>query len=179
MGRNEHLLSNLENSCVQVPRMTVLLSFSQIFRCCDLFDQLLFGVFSCPFVLQSGIALPHSAQPSVPDSEKGLAEVGLDTPTLVMNIVVRGIVASDMLEGIPGQCVSAVVVYCLHGAADIEQNGHARRHHADFVGQSCARGVQNETLHRMVVKSAVRIWNVEAVVTSMPVRCKMDRSQWT
>lgn len=93
-----------------------------------------------------------------------------------MDIVVRSVVAGDVLKRVPGQCVSAMIVDCLHGAANIEQNGHARRHHADFVSQPCARGVQNETLHRMVVKRAVCVWHVEAVVTSMPVCCKMEMS---
>lgn len=94
----------------------------------------------------------------------------------MVNVVVRSIVASDVLKRIPGQCISTVVVNRLHGAADVEQDGHTRRHHADLVGQARARGIQHEALHRMIVKRAVGVGHVEAVMTSMPVRCEAGMS---
>lgn len=89
-----------------------------------------------PLVLEACVTLPHGAQPAVPNSEKGLAKVGLDAPALVVNIMVGGIVAGNVLQGIPGQRVSAVVIDRLHGAKRIEEDGHARRHAANLVGQA-------------------------------------------
>ena len=50
-----------------------------------------------------------------------------------MNVVVCSIVASQMLERIPGQCVSAVVVDSLDGGADEEEDTLLHAHASNFV----------------------------------------------
>jgi len=51
-----------------------------------------------PLVSSSRItASPDRPQWSIPECKEGLWEVGLDTPTLMVNVVVCGVVACDML----------------------------------------------------------------------------------
>ena len=42
-------------------------------------------------------ARPDGSQESIPNGEEWLAKVGLDTPTLMMNVMVAGIVTCDVL----------------------------------------------------------------------------------
>lgn len=74
-------------------------------------------------------ASPHRAQEPIPECEKRLAEVGLDTPALVMNVMVLSVVASNVLERIKGQSVTTVIINSLDCAAGEEPhalaNGHA------------------------------------------------------
>lgn len=93
----------------------------------------------------------------------------------MVNIVVRRIVACDVLQRVPWERVPAVVVDGLGGAEDIEEERHARRHHAELVGETCAGRVHHESFDRVVVESAVGVWNVEAVVAGVPVRWREKR----
>lgn len=150
-----------------------------ILLCLDLRGGFLFTLDPCVFlrslVLECRIALPHGAQPSIPDGEEGLGEICLDAPTLMVDIMVRGVVARDMLQWIPWKRVSAVIVDSLGGAKHKEEKRHARRHHADLVGQTCTSGVQYKAFYRVIVESAVCVGHIEAVVTSVPMSWKEHR----
>lgn len=122
-------------------------------------------------VLDRGVTLPHGTENSIPGGEEGLGEVGLDAPALVVDVVVSGIVAGDVLQGVPGQRVSAVVVDRLHHAADKEEHALARGHEGALVGDGRTESVEHETLDGVVVEGAVGVGNVETVVTSMPLSC--------
>lgn len=86
--------------------------------------------------------------------------------------MVRSVVARDVLQRIPWQRVSTVVVDGLGGAEHKEEKRHPRRHHADLVGQTCTGGVQHKAFYRVIVESAVCVGHVKAVVTSVPVSCE-------
>ena len=68
-------------------------------------------------------ARPHGTQESVPEGEERLAEVRLDAPALVMHVMVSGVVARQVLDGIEGEGVAAVVVDSFDGAESEEPHG--------------------------------------------------------
>lgn len=113
------------------------------------------------------VALVPRVQDAVPEDKERLREVGLDAPCLVMDVVVGGVVARDVLQGVPGQGVAAVVVNGLDGREAEEEEtlagGHARKKEAN----TGAEGVEEETLKGVVIQSAVGVRNVEAVVSRM------------
>lgn len=102
----------------------------------------IFGIDSGPLVLQGGVTGPHGAQDAVPESEVWLRKVGLDTPTLVVNVVVSGIVARHVLERIPRQGVATVVVNCLHGGEGEEEHALFGGQERQLVGKAGADGVE-------------------------------------
>lgn len=59
--------------------------------------------------------MPYRPRDSVPECEEWLTEVGLNTPALVVDVVVCGVIARNMLKRIPWQFVPTMVVYCLNG----------------------------------------------------------------
>lgn len=77
----------------------------------------LLGLFGLLLVARSvaSLATVLGSQELVPESEEGLGEVGLDSPGLVVNVVVGSIVAGDELERIPREGVAAVVIDGLDG----------------------------------------------------------------
>lgn len=93
--------------------------------CLDLRGSFLFTldpcIFLCSLVLECRIALPHGAQPFIPDGEERLGEICLDAPTLMVDIMVRGVVACDVLQWVPWERVSAVIIDSLGGAKDKEE----------------------------------------------------------
>lgn len=64
-------------------------------------------------VFYSHIALVHGATNAVEVDEEGLREVGLDTPALVVNVVVCGVVRENAVDRVVGECVAAVIHYGL------------------------------------------------------------------
>ena len=66
---------------------------------------------TCALVASGYIAAgPDGAEYAVPEGEEWLGEVGFDSPTLVMYVVVAGIVRSDVLQRVPRQSVTAMVI---------------------------------------------------------------------
>lgn len=130
---------------------------------------LLCGACPLPRVLQPRVPAPHGPQRPVPEDEKGLGEVGLDPPALMVDVVVGGVVARDVLQRIPRQGVPAVVVDRLDHAAHEEPHSHSGCHEGRFVGEARTDRVHDERFHRVVVQSSVRVGNVQAVVSGMPV----------
>jgi len=110
---------------------------------------------------------PPGVEDTVPEDEERLAEVGLDAPALVVDVVVGGVVAGDALQRIPWQSVSAVVVDGLDGGKGEEEHALAGIHEGDFVGQTGAESVEEKSFKGVVVQSAVRVWDVESVVTGV------------
>lgn len=112
-------------------------------------------------------------QESIPEGEEGLGKVGLDTPVLVVNVVVGSIVAGDELERVPGERVAAVVVDSLDGGHGKEPHALTHSHEGGLERDSRAKGVEEEALDGVVVQSAVGIRNVESVVSRVEVRCRI------
>jgi hypothetical protein len=88
---------------VQFPKSSQSLHFIRIDLelCC----------FLRPLILVSSVSLPDCPKETIPEGEEWLREIRLDSPTLVVDIMVSGIVACEVLQWIPGKCVPAVVVH--------------------------------------------------------------------
>lgn len=101
-----------------------------------------------------------SCEKPIPDGEEGLGEVSLDTPTLVVNIMVGGIVGSEMLQGVPGESIAAVIVHSLNSRTGKKPHGLAVSHSSRQERNTGTGSVEEESLHRMVIQSTERIWDV-------------------
>jgi len=88
----------------------------------------------------------------------------LDAPALVVHIMVPCVVPEKVLQGIEGQSVSAVIVNRLHGRKCEKGHSAADSKTGDFVGDSCSDSVHEEAFEGMVVESAERVRNVEAMM---------------
>lgn len=89
----------------------------------------------------------------------------LDTPALMVDVVVAGIIRSDELQRIPRQSISAVVVYCLEGRASEEAHSLSWRQSSQHVGNARAQDVQQESFKGMIVECTERVWDVQPVVS--------------
>lgn len=94
----------------------------------------------------------------------GISGTNLDTPALVVNVVIARVVPEHLLQRVPRQAISAMVVDRLHGREAKEHHGAARSHPREFVAEARANRVHEETLERVIVKCAERVRDVEAVV---------------
>ena len=54
-----------------------------------------------PLILALDLTLPHGPHEPIPEGKVWLAEVGLDAPALMMDVVIGGIVAAQALKWIP------------------------------------------------------------------------------
>ena len=124
----------------------------------------LLGLGSRSFVLEAGVTLPHSAEQGVPEGEEGLGEVGLDAPALVVDVVVRSIVAGNVLDRVPGQRVSAVVVYGLDCGHDPKHDSLSLGHPCDLIRDTGTECVEQESLQRVVVQCTVGVRNIQSMV---------------
>ncbi len=88
-----------------------------------------------------------------------------------MNIMVSGIVACDVLEGVPWKGISAVIVDGLDCRAGEEAHSLARGHEGEFVGDAGAEGVEEEALKGVIIESAEGIGDIEAVVPGVECGC--------
>lgn len=137
--------------------------------------HLLLGALSGPLVTKLNLALPLCVQEAVPEDEEGLGEVGLDAPALMVNIVIGSIVGGEMLQRIPGEGVSAVVINSLDGRASEEPHGLAVGHAGNQEADAGTRSVQKEALNRVVVESTESVGHVEAVMTRVERHWKCVR----
>ena len=114
----------------------------------------------------------HRPQRAVPECEEGLREVRLNAPRLVVDIVVGGVITSDVLHGVPGKRVPAVVVDGLDGREAEEEGALADRHVRNQVSDAGTERVEEEALEGVVVESAVGVGDVEAVVARVEGGCR-------
>jgi hypothetical protein len=129
----------------------------------------LLGLFSLLPVAWSvaSLAAVLGSQELVPDGEEGLREVGLDSPGLVVNVVVGSVVAGDELERVPRESVAAVVIDGLDSRESEEASALEQRHASHLEANAGAKGVEKETFEGVVVQSAVSIWDIETVVSGV------------
>lgn len=110
-SESEHVSG--QSPCVQLRRVVFLL-------CLDMRGGFLFTLDPCIFlgslVLECRVSLPHGAQPSIPNGEEWLGEIRLDAPALMVDIMVCSVVTCNVLQRIPRQRVSTVIVDGLGGA---------------------------------------------------------------
>lgn len=128
--------------------------------------KLLLSSDSRSFVASRNVtADPFCAEKTVPEGEEWLAEVGLDAPALVVNVVVTGVVAGNVLERIPRKSVTAVIIDSLDSAASKEPHGLSASHTSEHVGNTSTQCVKKEALEGVVVQSAISVRDVKTVVT--------------
>lgn len=120
--------------------------------------------FPIPRISRSGIAIPHRTKYSVPECEEWLREIRLDSPALVMDVVVSCIVTCDVLQGVPGQCVTAVVINRLDGRGCEEDHSLARRHPSNQVRNASSKCIEEETFERVIIERSISVWDVKSVV---------------
>lgn len=91
-----------------------------------------------PFILVSSVSLPDCPKETIPECEEWLREIGLDSPALVVDIMVSGIVAGDMLQGVPWQGIATVVVNGFDRRGCKKYHSLAGRHSCNFEGYGCS-----------------------------------------
>lgn len=98
---------------------------------------------------------------------KGIGDQG--ETRLVMYVMIGRIVREEYLERIERQFVSAMIIYGLHRREREQQDRLADGHAGCGVCDSCAQGVEQETLQPVVVQSTESVRNVEPVVHRVDV----------
>lgn len=90
----------------------------------------------------------------------------------MVHVVITRVIARQMLEGIPRQGVSTMIIYSLKCGASEEAQPLARGHSGEFVGDGGAKGIEEKTFKRVIVKGAVGIGDVEAMVAGVKCCCE-------
>lgn len=113
------------------------------------------------FLVSCGnVAHPHSAKVLVPENKERLGEVCFDTPALVMDVVVLGIVRKQALERVEGEFVAAVVIDGLDGRACEKPHGLSDSHASYQIGEPSSESVEQKSFKGVVVQCAVSIGHV-------------------
>ena len=94
---------------------------------------------------------PDRTEETIPESEERLGKIGLDTPALVMNIVVTGVVGCHSLQGIPWQGVAAVIIDGFESRSSKEPHALPSVHASEFISNAGAKGVEQEALKGMII----------------------------
>lgn len=109
---------------------------------------------------------------AVPEGEEGLGEVGLDTPVLVVDVMVGSVVAGNELEGVPWELVTAVVIDsldCRHGK---KPHALTNSHESNLESNGGSKGVEKEALKGVIIKSTIGIRHIETVVSRVEGSCR-------
>lgn len=129
--------------------------------------HLLLSTLPGPFVAVLDIALPFGTQHSIPEDEEWLREVVLDTPALMVDVVVGGVVGRDLLKGVPRELVAAMVIDCFNGRHRKEPHALAGRHHGGQESHARTGCIKQESFDWMVVQSTEGVWDIKAMVARM------------
>ena len=126
--------------------------------------QLLLRILTCSLVSKLGLTLPLRVEEAIPESEERLGEVGLDTPALMVNVVISSIVGGDVLQRIPWESITAMVVDGFDSGESKEQHALTAGHPRNQVPDASTRSIQQKPFDRVVVQSTERVGYVETVV---------------
>ena len=91
----------------------------------------------------------------------------LDAPALMVNVVVAGVVRSEVLKRIPWQRIATMIINRLYGGTRKEPHALTSAQACQLERNACSQCIQEKAFQRMVVQGAKSIRNVEAVVTRM------------
>ena len=127
--------------------------------------DLLLSILASTLVAKLHLALPLGVEHAVPEDKEGLGEVGLDAPALVVDVMVGGIVGGEMLQGVPREGVSAVIVHGLDGRHGKEPHGLAVGHAGNQEPDASTGGIQEKSFHRVVVECSESVGDIEAMVS--------------
>ena len=125
----------------------------RLLRCCSrlflsLFDAIL------------PVALVSCVEEAVPEGEERLREIGFDAPRLMVDVVVGCVVAGNVLQGVPGKGVTAMVVDSLDRREAEKQDTLPGAHASKFVGHARTKGIEEEPLKGMIVQSTIGVRHV-------------------
>lgn len=84
-----------------------------------------------------------------------------------MHVMVPGIVRGQMLQGVPGQCVAAMVVNGFQGGTGEEPHPLPGIHSCGFERNTGTKGVEQEAFKGMVVQGTVGVWDVQTMMTGV------------
>jgi|SRR5882724_10792998 len=79
---------------------------------------------------------------------------------LVMDVVIVGVVAKEGLERVPRDGIPAVVVYRFEGGKSEEERRLADGHVREGLCDRCAKGVEEKSLKRVVIKRPICIGHI-------------------
>lgn len=133
---------------------------------CILF-HLFLGTLPGPFVAVFDITLPLGTQHSIPENEEWLREVVLDTPALVVDVVVGSVVGRDLLKRVPRELVTAMVIDCFDCGHREEPHALTGRHPGGQKSHTRTGCVKEESFDRMVVQSTEGVRDIKAMVARM------------
>jgi len=83
-----------------------------------------------------------SSQNRVPVNKEWLREIRLDPDDLMVDIVVISIIATEHLERVKGETVSAVIVNRFHGTESKQENSLPNREHGNSLGYHGTKTVE-------------------------------------
>ena len=96
----------------------------------------------------------------------------LDSPTLMMYIMKRGVLLTQPLQRVPRHTIAAVVIDAFHdgngGKADDLTGGKTREHQRE----GSADCIEDERLGEGVVKGAEGVGDIDTVVVGMDITCE-------
>lgn len=75
----------------------------------------------------------------------------------MVDVVIRGIVAADVLERIPWKIISTMVIDSLRRTEREEAHALAGSHAGGFVGNRGSQSIEKEPFKRMIIKGAICI----------------------
>jgi len=97
------------------------------------------------------IAIVHCSTEAVKIGEKGLREIRLDSPALVVDIMIGSIVGEDPVDRVIWECIAAMVQNGLDGGAGEEPHRLAHCHTSEQVRDAGAKSVKCESFEGVVV----------------------------
>lgn len=85
----------------------------------------------------------------------------------MVDIVISGIVVGQVLQWVPGESISTVIINGFDGGEREIPHALAVRHSRRQESDASTSGVKQESLDRMVVKGTERVGDVKSVVAGM------------
>lgn len=125
------------------------------------------------FVAEFDVTLPLSVKKTIPESEERLREVRLDTPALMVNVVIGRIVVSKVLQRIPGESIAAMIVHSLDSGTCEEPHGLTVRHARYQKPNASTSSIKKEAFHRVIIEGAEGVWDIKPMMARVESDCKL------
>jgi len=113
-----------------------------------------------PFSSRGRRPVVPCAEEDVPVDVEWLAEVGLDPPCSVVDVMILCIIREEYLERIKWQRVSAMIVDGLECSKREEEERLSGRHAGDSVCDGCADRVEKEAFKPVIIERTESIRDV-------------------
>lgn len=117
------------------------------------------------------LSLVLGSQKTVPEGEEWLGKVGLDSPGLVVDVMVGSVVVGNQLQWIPRELVAAMIIDGLERREAEEAHALADCHSHCLEGDASTKSIKEEPLERVVVQGSISVGNVQSVMTGVEGCC--------